>query len=97
MKARCMSTRGHDGRRCGHAPHPGLQVCWAHRERGAGLTRKVVLYVPVALWERIEALVALGLFGDGPDQALLELAKHRLLELFPPILTPRTRRRRSRG
>jgi len=85
----CTAHRQFDGRRCRHAPHPGSTTCWAHQARGAGLARKMIVYVPPALWKYLQALVATGLFGETVDEALLQAATDRVLDLFGPLLTPR--------
>lgn len=53
--------------------------------------RRLLVFVPPALIERLHALVATGLFGETVDEALLQVARDRVVELSGPLLTPRRR------
>lgn len=85
---RCEApSQNNAGRRCPSPVMPGTKRCWNH----SGQDRKLVLYLPPALLDLLRRLVQTGLYGETVDEALLHVAKERLIQLSGPLLTPRRR------
>ena len=78
-------------RPCRRAVRPGAGTCWSHRLAPPGPGRKLLVHIPTALWARLEALVATGLYGDAVDEALLTVARDRVVDLCGPLVAPRRR------
>lgn len=88
MKRRCTQpSRNNGGRACRAQAMPGTAACWGHTPQA----RKMIVYLSPALHTRLQALVATGLFGETVDEALLQVARDRVVELSGPLLTPRRR------